>query len=78
MTQAIMAEWDRPKDLCMLIATPLSHAGAAFLVPTLPRGGTIFCSGLFTIKMRLSQALSGSLRLSQALSGSVAIFVIRG
>ncbi|MGI9280399.1 MAG: AMP-binding protein [Endozoicomonas sp.] len=48
MTQAIMAEWDLPKDLRMLIATPLSHAGAAFLVPTLQRGGTIFAPAYFT------------------------------
>ncbi len=47
MTQAIMTEWDLPQDLRILIATPLSHAGAAFLVPTLLRGGTIFAPAYF-------------------------------
>lgn len=51
MTQGIMSEWDLPKDLRMLIATPLSHAGAAFLIPTLQRGGTIFAPAYFTPDM---------------------------
>jgi fatty-acyl-CoA synthase len=36
-----MAEWDWPEETRFLIATPLSHAGAAFFVPTLLRGGSI-------------------------------------
>ena len=35
MTMIQMLEWQFPEDLRMLIATPLSHAGAAFFVPCL-------------------------------------------
>ena len=41
MTQIQMAEWEWPEDLRFLICTPLSHAGAAFIIPTLLRGGSI-------------------------------------
>jgi fatty-acyl-CoA synthase len=37
-----MAEWQWPEEVRFLIATPLSHAGAAFFVPTLLRGGSIY------------------------------------
>ncbi len=42
MTMIQMLEWQFPEELRMLIATPLSHAGAAFFVPVLQKGGCIF------------------------------------
>ena len=44
MTMIQMIEWQWPEELRMLIATPLSHAGAAFFVPVLQKGGCIFVS----------------------------------
>ena len=41
MTMIQMAEWEWPEEVRFLICTPLSHAGAAFFVPTLLRGGSI-------------------------------------
>jgi acyl-CoA synthetase (AMP-forming)/AMP-acid ligase II len=41
LTQIQLAEWEWPEDTRFLIATPLSHAGAAFFIPTLLRGGCI-------------------------------------
>ncbi|HWB66344.1 MAG TPA: AMP-binding protein [Mycobacteriales bacterium] len=41
LTQIQLAEWEWPEEVRFLIATPLSHAGAAFFVPTLLRGGSI-------------------------------------
>jgi len=41
MTTIQMAEWEWPDETRFLICTPLSHAGAAFFVPTLLRGGSI-------------------------------------
>jgi fatty-acyl-CoA synthase len=41
LTQIQLSEWEWPEDTRFLIATPLSHAGAAFFVPTLLRGGCI-------------------------------------
>jgi fatty-acyl-CoA synthase len=41
MTQIQMAEWQWPDETRFLICTPLSHAGAAFFVPTLLRGGSL-------------------------------------
>jgi len=41
MTTIQMAEWEWPEETRFLICTPLSHAGAAFFVPTLLRGGSI-------------------------------------
>jgi fatty-acyl-CoA synthase len=41
MTQIQMAEWEWPDELRFLCCTPLSHAGAAFFVPTLLRGGSL-------------------------------------
>jgi fatty-acyl-CoA synthase len=41
MTMIQMAEWDIPAAPRFLISTPLSHAGAAFLTPTLLRGGAL-------------------------------------
>ncbi|GAB3291983.1 AMP-binding protein [Parahaliea aestuarii] len=42
MTQIQMAEWEFPGELRMLIATPLSHAAAAFLIPVLQKGGAFY------------------------------------
>jgi fatty-acyl-CoA synthase len=42
LTQIQMAEWEFPEELRMLIATPLSHAAAAFFVPVLQRGGAFY------------------------------------
>jgi fatty-acyl-CoA synthase len=47
MTQIQMAEWEWPEDLRFLVCTPLSHAGAAFIIPTLLRGGSIVVSSGF-------------------------------
>jgi fatty-acyl-CoA synthase len=41
LVQIQLAEWEWPEDTRFLIATPLSHAGAAFFVPTLLRGGCL-------------------------------------
>ena len=41
MTEIQLAEWEWPEEVRFLIATPLSHAGAAFFIPTLLRGGSI-------------------------------------
>jgi acyl-CoA synthetase (AMP-forming)/AMP-acid ligase II len=41
LTQIQLAEWEWPAETRFLIATPLSHAGAAFFVPTLLNGGSI-------------------------------------
>ena len=41
MTMIQMAEWEWPEDTRFLICTPLSHAGAAFFIPTLLTGGAI-------------------------------------
>ncbi len=42
MSQIQLAEWEFPKQLRMLIATPLSHAAAAFFVPVLQKGGAFY------------------------------------
>ena len=42
MTMVQMAEWEFPQELRMLIATPLSHAAAAFFVPVLQQGGAFY------------------------------------
>ena len=52
MTAIQMAEWEWGEDTRFLICTPLSHAGAAFFIPTLLTGGAIvvlphFEPGLF-------------------------------
>jgi fatty-acyl-CoA synthase len=41
LVHVAMTEWDWHDDPRFLIATPLSHAGAAFFVPTLLKGGSI-------------------------------------
>jgi fatty-acyl-CoA synthase len=42
MTQIQLAEWEFPEELRMLIATPLSHAAAAFFIPVLQQGGAFY------------------------------------
>ena len=42
MTQIQLAEWEFPQQLRMLIATPLSHAAAAFFIPVLQKGGAFY------------------------------------
>jgi fatty-acyl-CoA synthase len=41
MMQIAMTEWDWHEEPRFLIATPLSHAGAAFFMPTLLKGGSV-------------------------------------
>ena len=42
MTQIQMAEWEFPDEVRMLMATPLSHAAAAFFIPVLQNGGAFY------------------------------------
>ncbi len=42
MTMIQMAEWEFPDQLRMLMATPLSHAAAAFFIPVLQKGGAFY------------------------------------
>ncbi len=39
MTQIQLAEWEWPEHPRFLMCTPLSHAGAAFFMPTVVKGG---------------------------------------
>lgn len=41
LPQIQMAEWQFPDEMRFLACTPLSHAGMAFFVPTLLRGGSL-------------------------------------
>ena len=41
MLQIAMGEWDWHEEPRFLIATPLSHAGAAFFMPSLLKGGSV-------------------------------------
>jgi fatty-acyl-CoA synthase len=41
MTQIQLAEWEWPAAPRFLLCTPLSHAGAAFFVPVLLKGGSL-------------------------------------
>ena len=47
MTQIQLAEWEWPQEPRFLMCTPLSHAGAAFFVPVVIKGGTLFVSARF-------------------------------
>lgn len=42
MAQIQLAEWEWPAEPRFLMCTPLSHAGAAFFVPTVIKGGSLF------------------------------------
>jgi len=48
MTQIQMSEWEFPDELRMLIATPLSHAAAAFFIPVLQKGGAFYVTQGFS------------------------------
>ena len=48
MTQIQMADWQWPDPLVHLICTPLSHAGGAFWIPVLLRGGSFVVLPTFT------------------------------
>lgn len=41
MTTIQLAEWEWPENPRFLMCTPLSHAGAAFFVPTIVKGGSM-------------------------------------
>ena len=41
MTTAQLAEWEWPTHPRFLMCTPLSHAGAAFFVPVIVKGGEL-------------------------------------
>ena len=43
MTQIQLMEWEFPDELRFLLATPLSHAAAAFFLPVLFNGGALYC-----------------------------------
>jgi len=47
MTQVQMAEWEWPESPRFLMCTPLSHAGAAFFVPTVLKGGCLYVLARF-------------------------------
>ena len=47
MTQIQMAEWEWPENPRFLMCTPLSHAGAAFFVPTVIKGGSLYVLSRF-------------------------------
>jgi fatty-acyl-CoA synthase len=42
MTQLQLSEWEWPDEPRFLMCTPLSHAGAAFFVPTVIKGGSLY------------------------------------
>ena len=47
MTTSQLAEWEWPQHPQFLMCTPLSHAGAAFFVPTVVKGGEMVVLGRF-------------------------------
>ncbi|MCR6031051.1 AMP-binding protein [Nocardioides sp. zg-579] len=47
MTQIQMSEWEWPESPRFLMCTPLSHAGAAFFVPTVLKGGCLYVLAKF-------------------------------
>ena len=47
MTQVQLAEWEWPENPRFLMCTPLSHAGAAFFVPTVLKGGCLYVLARF-------------------------------
>jgi len=47
MAQIQMAEWEWPAEPRFLMCTPLSHAGAAFFVPVVLQGGTLYVAPRF-------------------------------
>jgi fatty-acyl-CoA synthase len=47
MSQIQLAEWEWPESPRFLMCTPLSHAGAAFFVPTVIKGGCLYVLSRF-------------------------------
>ncbi len=47
MTSVQLSEWEWPQEPRFLMCTPLSHAGAAFFVPVVIKGGTLFVTSKF-------------------------------
>ena len=47
MTNIQLAEWEWPSEPRFLMCTPLSHAGAAFFLPTLMAGGSMVVAPKF-------------------------------
>jgi fatty-acyl-CoA synthase len=47
MSQIQLAEWEWPENPRFLMCTPLSHAGAAFFVPTVIKGGSLYVLSRF-------------------------------
>ena len=47
MTTIQLAEWEWPENPRFLMCTPLSHAGAAFFVPTIVKGGEMIVLAKF-------------------------------
>src|SRR5690606_9294606 len=47
MTSIQLSEWEWPQGPRFLMCTPLSHAGAAFFVPVVIKGGTLFVTARF-------------------------------
>ncbi len=47
MTQVQLSEWEWPESPKFLMCTPLSHAGAAFFVPTVMKGGCLYVLSRF-------------------------------
>ncbi|BBY17830.1 fatty-acid--CoA ligase FadD8 [Mycolicibacterium litorale] len=47
MTQIQLAEWDWPENPKFLMVTPLSHAGAAYFLPTVIKGGQMYVMSKF-------------------------------
>ncbi len=51
-----LAEWEWPREIRQLLCTPLSHAGAAVVLPTLVRGGCVWMHNAFD-PLRVLQAI---------------------
>ena len=47
MASIQLSEWEWPEEPRFLMCTPLSHAGAAFFVPVVIKGGTLFVTARF-------------------------------
>ena len=47
MSSIQLSEWEWPTEPRFLMCTPLSHAGAAFFVPVVIKGGTLFVTSRF-------------------------------
>jgi fatty-acyl-CoA synthase len=48
LNRIALQEWEWPEDIRSLVATPISHAGMALLLPTHLRGGTVHLDEQFT------------------------------